>query len=274
MGGPIANHLVAAGHEVRVFDRVPEATAARAAAGATGAESPAEAARGASFVSVVVFDDDQATAVVEGPGGVLESAAPGTVVAVHTTVTLETIRRLADHGAKRGVVVIDAGISGGEAGAVAGTLVTLVGGPAEVVDHVRPILLAFSKEVVHAGPLGAGMALKLARNAAGYAMMHAVYEAMVLAAATGVDLAQLQHTITATGMFEQALAPFEFGGPAALPADAPAESRASLEHTSRLAAKDLDHALDLAARAGAFLPALAVIRRHFHRVVRLEHPPE
>ncbi len=269
MGGPIADHLVAAGHDVRVHDKAADAVSARVARGAFAAASPAGAAQGASFVSIIVFDDAQAIDVVAGADGVLSTLAAGAIVAIHTTVSLETIHRLASDAAPHGVVVLDAGISGGEAGAAAGTLLTMVGGPTDAVDAARPILGCFSKEVLHAGPIGAGMALKLARNATGYAMMVAVHEAMELAHRSGVDLALLRHTISETGVFDQSLAPFALGGPEPLPPDADPAVRAALEHTNRLAGKDLDQALGLAARIGAPVPMLAEVRRTFHHSVRV-----
>lgn len=269
MGGPMAAHVIAAGHDVHVYDIAPDAMTPRVASGATGAASPGEAAVGATVVSVVVFDDAQATEVVTGRDGVLHALEPGAVIAIHTTVTLETIHALAAAAEHHGVVVLDAGVSGGEAGAQAGTLLSLVGGPADAVDRARPVLMAFSKDVLHAGPLGAGMALKLARNAVGYAWMQALHEAMELAHRSGVDLALLQRAVAETGTFEQAFTPILLGGPDPLPADAPAEMREALEHVNRLADKDLDHALDLAARLGANLPMVEAVRQGFHRAVRI-----
>ncbi len=269
MGGPIAGHLVDAGHEVRVFDVATEAVATSVERGAIGAASPAEAARGASFVCVVVFDDAQARAVIGGPEGVLASLAPGAIVAVHTTVAIDTIRDLAGQAESRGVAVLDAGISGGEEGAKAGTLLTMVGGPAEAVDRITPVLMAFSKDVIHAGGVGAGMALKLARNATGYVMMSAVHEAMTLAASAGVDLALLRRTIDETGVFAQALAPFALGGPDPLPADAPEGFRSMLEHVRSLGEKDLDQALDLAGHTGVDLPVTSRSREVFGQAMRL-----
>jgi 3-hydroxyisobutyrate dehydrogenase len=269
MGGPIADHLIGAGHDVRVYDISEEAIAPRVAAGATAASSPAAAARGAAFVAVVVFDDAQAVAVLVGDDGVLTTLEPEAIVSIHTTVSLDTIHDLAARAEAVGVVVLDAGISGGEEGAAAGTLLTMVGGPAGAVDRARPVLLTFSKEVLHAGPLGAGMALKLARNSTGYVMMAAVHEAMDLAARSGVDLELLRHTIAETGVLKQALAPLSLGGPEPIDEHAPEGLRTVLEHTNRLAAKDLDQALDLAARTGATVPVITTVREHFHRVVRL-----
>src|SRR6187455_2577026 len=114
MGGPMADHAVRAGHDVRVYDVSSDAVAARVAAGATAAASPAEAAEGASVVGVVVFDDAQAIDVVTGPEGVLRTLEPGAVVAIHTTVTLDSIHALGDAAERAGVHLLDAGVSGGE----------------------------------------------------------------------------------------------------------------------------------------------------------------
>lgn len=267
MGGPMADHVVAAGHDLRVFDLSAEAMAARAA-GATPCSSPADAARGAHVVGVVVFEDAQAIAVVEGPDGVLASLAPGAVVAVHTTVTLDTIRHLAAAAETRGVHLLDAGISGGETGAADGTLLSLVGGSTEGVELARPVLQAFSKEIVHAGPLGAGMALKLARNATGYSIMAAVHEALLLATHAGVDREVLRHVIVETGVLDQGMTPFALGGPDPLPTDDTAW-RPAMEHLLRLAEKDLDHTLGLAAELGDEVPVAEATRGSFDRVARL-----
>ena len=171
-----------------------DAVAPRVAAGAVAAASPAEAAVGATVVGVVVLDDAQALAVVDGPDGVLRTLEPGASSRSTRPSRSTPSTRCGGRGApRRGGV--DAGISGGVVGAQAGTLLSLVGGPGDAVDQARPVLLAFSKEVLHAGPAGAGMALKLARNAVGYAWMYVVHEAAELAHRSGVDLALLERAV-------------------------------------------------------------------------------
>jgi len=270
MGAPMAGHLVDAGHEVRVFDISAEAVALLVKRGAIAAASPAEAAQDADVVCVVVFDDAQAIEVISGPAGVFSTLKSGAVVAVHTTVGIDTIRTLADLGDRQGVAIVDAGISGGEEGSQAGTLLTMVGGPDDAIERVTPILMTFSKDVIHAGGVGAGMALKLSRNATGYVMMAAVHEAMTLAASAGVDLALLRRTIDETGVFAQALSPFALGGPGVLPDDAPESFRSLLEHVRSLGEKDLDQALDLAMHNEVDLPVTGLARERFASVMRLE----
>ena len=273
MGGPMADRLLDAGHELAVYDIDSSATATRAALGARIARSPADAALGAEVVCVVVFDGAQALAVLDGPDGALSSLEPGTIVGIHTTVSLETIRSLSDLGDAKGITVIDAGVSGGEGGAAAGTLLTMVGGPIEAFEAARPVLEAFSKEVVHAGPLGAGMALKLARNATGYVMMAAVHEAMTLARRSGIELDLLRHVITETGVLDQALSPFSLGGPEPLGDGDSADLRRILEHLDRLGEKDLDETIALAAALDAPVDVVAATRLAFPRVTRLGDGP-
>ncbi len=266
MGGPMADHVISAGFPTRVFDVAAEAVAARVEVGGFAATDATEAARDADVLCCVVFDEAQAATVLDAALPVL---APGAVVTLHTTVSVDGVRVLAERAAAHGVVLLDAGISGGETGARAGTLLSLVGGPDEAVERVRPVLAMFSKEVVHAGPLGAGMALKLARNLVGYAAMAAVHEASELAHRAGVGTDVLRHVLVETSALEQGLSTLVFGGPEPLPADDTSPLRGVLAHTLQLAEKDLDQALALAEAQGAPTPVTAETRRSFHRAVRL-----
>ncbi len=135
------------------------------------------------------------------------------------------------------------------------------------------MLDSFSKEVLHAGPLGTGMALKLARNATSFAMMAVVHEALCLAHGAGVDLKMLRHTLANTGLFEQALVPVGLGAPGPLPADAPEGLRAMFGHTVTMAEKDLDQALELAARLESPSALFAETREMFPDVMRVRPAP-
>ncbi len=269
MGAPMAINAINAGLDVAVFDVSPDATSAFSNLNARVALSPADAARGANVVCIIVFNDEQTTEVIAGTDGVLTTLQPGAVIAIHSTIAPETVRSLERVALNEGVHVIDAGISGGPSGAKAGTLLTMVGGPKDAVTSAMPALESFSKEVIHAGELGTGLALKLARNAAGYICMTAMHEAMQIASASGVPLDVLQHTIAETGVFEQALSPFLFGGPAPLSDDDSDSLREILSHLCALGEKDLDQALALAQLLDAEVPVTETTRRTFHRVARL-----
>lgn len=268
MGGPIADHIIRAGHEVRVHDVDPVRCEPRVALGAVACTSPGDAARGVEMVSIIVFDDEQLMEVLLAEDGIINTLDRGALIAVHTTTTLETLRDVAVAAMVRDAQVIDAGISGGEAGATSGTLLLLVGGEEEAVDRARPVLDTFAKEVVHAGPRGTGMALKLARNAIGYGWMTVVADATAMAVAAGVDPALVRHAVTETGVVEQALVPLGLGGPGPWADGDPA--RAIFEHVADLADKDLHHAQALAAELDTTVPVLDVTRRTFRRSVRLD----
>jgi 3-hydroxyisobutyrate dehydrogenase-like beta-hydroxyacid dehydrogenase len=269
MGGPMACNIIDAGLATAIFDVSPAAYDRFENRDVRFAISPADAATDADVACVIVFDDAQTRTVVSSDDGLLSSMRPGSAIAIHSTISPETLRHLAEVAAERNVSVIDAGISGGEPGAAAGTLLTMVGGSSEAVEVARPALLAFSKEIIHAGGLGAGLALKLARNATGYTFMAAIHEAMTIATASGIALDVLQHTIAETGVFDQALSPFLLGGPAPLSEDAPKQLREVLEHLNSLGEKDLDQAIGLAEELNADLPVTKATRSTFHRVARL-----
>jgi 3-hydroxyisobutyrate dehydrogenase-like beta-hydroxyacid dehydrogenase len=183
MGKPMAANLVRAGFDVTVHDRVAEPAAELARLGARVAASPRDLA-GCDVVQVVVWDDAGVESVVLD--GVLPAARPGTIVAVHSTVSVDTCRKLADAARGRGVSVIDAAISGGPPRAADGSLAIMVGGPVEAFETCRPVFDAIGKQVFHVGPLGAGMAAKLCNNLMVMVNLQTVVEALRIAAAAGI----------------------------------------------------------------------------------------
>jgi 3-hydroxyisobutyrate dehydrogenase-like beta-hydroxyacid dehydrogenase len=204
MGGRMARHVAASEHELAVFDPRPERVEELVELGARGATSPADAADGADVVSVVVLNDEQVREAVMGAAGVLQTLAAGAVLAIHSTVTLECLRDVEAAAGAVGVRVLDAGISGGLPGAQGGTLLVIAGGDESTIDAARPALAPWSREIVHCGPIGAGMVAKVARNYVQYGSFGLVHEAQSLAQAGGVDLAQLAHIIRTTGALDYA----------------------------------------------------------------------
>jgi 2-hydroxy-3-oxopropionate reductase len=190
MGKPMAANLVRAGFDVTVHDLAPEPVAELERMGARSAASPGEIGDRCDVVQVVVWDDAGVESVLlgaTGSEGVLASARPGTIVAIHSTVGLETCRRLAGVARGRGVSVIDAAISGGPPRAADGSLAIMVGGPIEAFEACRPIFDAIGKQVFHVGPLGAGMAAKLCNNLMVMVNLQAVVEALRIAGAAGLE---------------------------------------------------------------------------------------
>ncbi|MBV9842818.1 MAG: NAD(P)-dependent oxidoreductase [Sphingomonadaceae bacterium] len=167
MGAPMARHLSAAGHDVTVYNR----TAARAhdwvnAHGGRAAATPAEAAAEADAVFTCVGNDDDLSEVMLGPGGAFRAMKRGALFADHTTVSAKIARQLAVEGKDRGFHVIDAPVSGGQAGAENGTLSIMCGGTPAAFAAAEPYLQAYGKRIVHVGPPGAGQTTKMVNQIA------------------------------------------------------------------------------------------------------------
>lgn len=177
-----------------------DATVPFAAAGATVADSPEAVAAVARIISVTVLDDAQVRQVVDG---MLRSAAPGTVIAVHSTISDETAVELGTLCSARGVEFLDAPVSGGKPAAARGELAVLIGGSPDAFAAVREPFALFGGLVVHAGGVGAGTRMKLARNLLHFVSFAAAAEAQRLAEQAGIDLPTLgkvvRHTDAITG---------------------------------------------------------------------------
>src|SRR5690349_7424338 len=147
MGKPMVVNLVRAGFDLIVYDAREEMMRELTAAGARAAASAQEAATHCEIVCVCVVDDEQVEDVVSGPRGILEGARPETFVVIHSTISAETVRRLDAAAAKKDVRIIDAPISGGEAGARQKSLCYMVGADAAVVERCREVFAASAAEV-------------------------------------------------------------------------------------------------------------------------------
>lgn len=241
IGKPMALRLAGAeGIELTVYDVVPGPVAELVAAGATVAASVD--AIDAEVVCVMVRDDDQVRAVAEAVG-------PGPVLAIHSTVAPGTPAELA----ARGLTVLDAPVSGGPMGAADGSLAIMVGGSGDAFDVARPALDAMGSKVVHAGPVGAGTRMKLARNLIHFVAFTAVTEAQRLAEAAGLDLKELGEVVRHTDRIT--------GGPGAImyrdtTAPIPPDDfwYGVFDHVRALGEKDLAFAIALADELGVDVP--------------------
>ncbi len=160
MGGPIAGHLLAAGHTVAVWNRTASKGDELVAQGARRAASPADAAVGAEVVVVCVSDSPDLEAVVLGADGVIEGIADGAVLLDCSTVAPSAETMIAAALVAKGVEVVDAPLSGGAEGARNGVCTAFVGGSEAAFATAKPILEAFCKTITHLGPTGAGQAAK------------------------------------------------------------------------------------------------------------------
>ncbi|GAA3724638.1 2-hydroxy-3-oxopropionate reductase [Streptomyces tremellae] len=188
MGSPMSENLIKAGYPVTGHTLEQEKLDRLAAAGGTPAASIAEAVADADVVVTMVPASPQVEAVAYGPGGILAHARPGTLLIDMSSITPQTSVDLAAAGAEKGVRVLDAPVSGGEAGAVEAVLSIMVGGERADFDAARPLFDALGKTVVHCGPHGAGQTVKAANQLIVAVNIEACAEAVVFLEKSGVDL--------------------------------------------------------------------------------------
>lgn len=185
MGGGMAANLAQAGHDVRAFDLSDEALERARKAGCLPAAGAAEAIDGAEAIVTMLPAGRHVESVYTET--LLEGAQPGTVLIDCSTIDVATARRVADAATARGLLAVDAPVSGGIAAANAGTLTFMVGGSASAFERAEPFLSDMGKAVVHAGASGAGQAAKICNNMILGATMIATCEAFVLAEKLGLD---------------------------------------------------------------------------------------
>jgi len=258
MGAPMARNLLRAGHRVVVHTRTPGPRLdAVVAAGATAVGSPGDVAAAVEAVVTVLPDSPDVERVVTGPEGVLAGGRPGLLAVDMSTIAPAVARRLAGVAAERGVTFLDAPVSGGEQGAVAGTLSIMVGGDAEGFRRAAPIFAALGTQAVHLGGPGQGQMTKLVNQVVGAVTLAAVAEGTLLARRAGLDP---EAWVRAVG-----------AGAAAswmLTEQAPRMQRRDFTpgFMVRLQQKDLRLALHAARELGVPLPATALVHELFAAV--------
>jgi 2-hydroxy-3-oxopropionate reductase len=186
MGAPMAASLVRAGFDVVGHNRSPARQEALVSAGGRAAASAAEAAGQADAVITMLPDSPDVQAVLLGQHGVFASARPGTLVIDMSTIRPDVARAVAAAGAERGLRVLDAPVSGGEAGAVEGTLSIMAGGSAADFEAARPLFEAMGQTIAHVGPAGSGQTVKAANQLIVAGTIELVAEAIVFLEASGV----------------------------------------------------------------------------------------
>ena len=203
MGLPMVRNLLAAGHEVRAYDVSTDALAEAVQAGAGEATSLADAVTGAETVITMVPEGRHVRAVYLGDGGndgILGHAPREALLADCSTIDIATAREVAATAAGSGYEMIDAPVSGGVTGAVAGTLTFMVGGTAAGFERARPILSAMGRNVVHLGGPGHGQATKICNNMMAGIAITAASEVFCLGEALGLDPKKLYNVLsTSTG---------------------------------------------------------------------------
>ncbi|PAX08751.1 NAD(P)-dependent oxidoreductase [Sphingomonas lenta] len=261
MGAPMAGHLVRAGHEVVAYNR----TRAKAEAwaeehGGAVADTPAAAADGADAVFACVGNDDDLAQVTLGPDGAFAAMREGALFVDHTTVSADIARRLAGEGANKGLLVLDAPVSGGQAGAENGKLSVMCGGCPQAFAAAEPTMQAYSARIVHIGGPGAGQQTKMVNQICIAGVLGGLSEALRFAQASGLDLDKVLDAVS--------------GGAAQswqMVNRWPTMARGEFDFGFAIdwMRKDLGLALDEARRNGSTLPVSALVDQFYAEVQKM-----
>lgn len=262
MGAPMAGHLVSAGHQVTVYNR----TRAKAEAwaqkhGGTVADTPADAAHGADAVFTCVGNDEDLRRVMLGTDGAFLTLRQGALLVDHTTVSATLARELAEGGTARGYLVLDAPVSGGQAGAENGKLSIMCGGTAEAFAAAEPLMSAYAQRIVHVGAAGAGQTTKMVNQICIAGVLGGLSEALRFAQASDLDLDKVLDAVSGGAAQSwqmvnrwrtMARDEFDFG------------------FAIDWMRKDLGLALDESRRNGATLPVTALVDQFYAEVQAMD----
>jgi len=196
MGKPMARNLLKAGYHLTVYSRGRSAVEALIADGAAGADSPQEVAARSDVVITMVTDTSDVSQVILGENGVLSGIRAGSIIIDMSTISPTATREIAEAVETKDIHFLDAPVSGGEGGAIAGTLSIMVGGDAAVFDVCLPIFQTMGKNIIHMGGTGTGQLTKLCNQIAVAVTNLAMSEALVFAAKAGVDLKKMHKAIS------------------------------------------------------------------------------
>ncbi len=254
MGKPMAHNLLRAGFQVIVQNRHQEVTDELVAAGATPGALPRDIAASCDVLITMLPDSPQVEEVLVGNDGVIEGARAGLVVIEMSTISPIVTRTLADRLTAHGIAMLDAPVSGGDKGAIAGTLSIMVGGEEETFKRCLPIFQALGKTIVHVGGNGAGQVVKACNQIVVALIIEAVSEALVLGSRAGVDPAKILQVLNGGLAANRVI---ELRGASMLAHDFAPGGRIKTHH------KDLGIILELGRMYGVSLPVTALVDQMF-----------
>lgn len=258
MGRPMAINLLHAGYNVFIYARREESMEPVVREGGERCTRPAQVAAQSDVVFTMVADTPDVQEVVLGPNGIIEGARPGSVVVDMSTISPSATRDMAVQLAAKGVEMLDAPVSGGDQGAIDGSLSIMVGGKAEVFERVKPMFEIMGKNVVHVGENGAGQVTKACNQVVIAQTIAAVGEALLLAKASGVEPAKVRHALLGGFAASRVL---EVHGQRML------EGNYRPGFKSALHKKDMRIALETAAELGLALPGAAAVTQLINALV-------
>lgn len=261
MGGPMARHLAAKGHQVTVYNRTAaKAEAWVAAQGGRHAATPREAAAGADFVMACVGNDNDLRAVCLGPDGAFAGMRPGAIFVDHTTVSAQVTREMAAAAAVAGLGFVDAPVSGGQAGAENGQLSIMCGGPEAQYAAAEPVMAAYARICRRLGDTGAGQLAKMMNQICIAGLMQGLAEALAFGEKAGLDGAAVVEVISqgAAGSWQMVNRHTSM-----------LEDRFDFGFAVDWMRKDLGICLDTADQIGASLPVTALVDQFYKDIQRM-----
>lgn len=258
MGGPMAGRLQKAGHDVCVFGRRSETMQPLTSTGCSGAGSPREVAQRSEIIFTMVSDTPDVETVVLGDFGLIEGAQRGSVIVDMSSIAPLATQRIAHKLAERGIDMLDAPVSGGEIGAIEGTLSIMVGGKEAAFERVKPLFEIMGKNIVHVGKHGAGQIAKLCNQIVVAMTIAAVGEAFLLADKAGVDAARVRQVLMGGFAGSRIM---EVHGQRMLDDNFKPGFKADLHK------KDLKNAIETARDLGLALPGTALVTQMMNALV-------
>src|SRR5437867_637007 len=254
MGKPMAHNLLKAGFPVIVHNRHQEVTDELVTAGAMAGALPRDIAASCDVLITMLPDSPQVEEVLVSADGVIEGAHTGLIVIDMSTISPIVTRRLAAQLASHDISMLDAPVSGGDKGAIAGTLSIMVGGEEDIFKRCMPIFQALGKTIVHVGKSGAGQVVKACNQIVVALIIEAVSEALVLGSKTGVDPAKILQVLNGGLAANRVI---ELRGASMLEHDFAPGGRIKTHH------KDMGIILELGRRYGVSLPVTALVDQMF-----------
>jgi 2-hydroxy-3-oxopropionate reductase len=258
MGRPMALNLMKGGHKLWVYARRPEAMQALVAAGATACASAAEVAKHADVIFTMVSDTPDVESVIFGETGIAKHARSGSVIVDMSTISPTATKVFAERLAKQNIEMLDAPVSGGETGAINGTLSIMVGGKTQVFERVKPLFECMGKNIVHIGDNGAGQVAKACNQIVVAVTIEAVAEALTFARKNGADPARVREALMGGFAGSKIM---EVHGKRMLDNDFKPGFKVGLHQ------KDMRIVMETAHQLGVALPGAALVTQHLNALM-------
>ena len=258
MGRPMALNLMKGGYKLWAYARRPETLQPLIAAGATGCASASEVAKSADVIFTIVSDTPDVEHVIFGEQGLAQHARPGTVIVDMSTISPTATKTFAERLQGFGLDMLDAPVSGGETGAINGTLSIMVGGKTNVFERVKPLFDCMGKNIVHIGDNGAGQVAKACNQIVVAVTIEAVAEALTFARKNGADPAKVREALMGGFAGSKIM---EVHGKRMLDNDFKPGFKVGLHQ------KDMRIVMETAHQLGVALPAASMVTQHLNALM-------